>query len=213
MEQEQEKERTVARLLMFVQRDSFKPDWTSGLLLVPLLFACGQGAGVSLPPPDFEQTVAWVGESEHGLKVVAEPVYRHLMSVEDALDEAVMLQAQLKLPKAVSLMRLHLVGAAEALTASGELSCAGSEFKPLLRPEDLTPRGLNLWLGLVDGGPAPALGTQSRRSFLLQVDKEIEVDTLHWKGADISLDLRQRTWKGRERQVFLSPKPIEVNNE
>ena len=99
-----------------------------------------------------------------GLKVVAEPVYRHLMSVEDALDEAVMLQAQLKLPKAVSLMRLHLVGAAEALTASGELSCAGSEFKPLLRPEDLTPRGLNLWLGLVDGGPAPALGTQSRRS-------------------------------------------------
>jgi len=198
---------------MFVQRDFFKPDWAYGLLVLPLLFACGEDAGVNLPPPDFEQTVAWVGESEQGLKVVAEPVYRHLMSVEDGMDEEVMLHAQLKLPKAASLMRLHLVGAAEALTAAGELSGVGSEFKPLLRPQELTPRGLNLWLGLVDGGPVPELGTQSRRSFLLQVEPEIEVDTLHWEGADISLDLRQRTWKGRERQVYLSPKPIEANNE
>jgi len=178
-----------------------------------LSFSCAPSEAEHVETPDFEETIAWVGESANGLRVVAEPVFRHLMSQKNNYDEDRMLREQFALASDTRFVRVHLVGNGADLTGPGILGGADSPFVQLQKPEQLSARGQNLWSALVEGGPMPAADIVSRRSFLLKASADYDQQLLSWELGDNKLELERKSWRGRERQQFLTAEKAPNQNE
>lgn len=176
-----------------------------------LLWACSPEVPPENVRPDVEVRLAWTGEDEDGLRVVAEGLPDHRDVWAEALLEEDVLRESLGLEPAVALLRLHLIGPPEELLGAGRISISEREVFSLPPPSPgrEPARARLLRKGLVEGGPVPAGGGSElrRRTFLLSgaanfPDDEAE---LRWERGDRAVSLRPRLWKERERLDYLAP--------
>lgn len=154
------------------------------------------------------EALAWSGESEE-LGLVLEPLASVQQSSSSAISEREMLREQFELQPELDLMRLHMIGPADALAEVGQIQMDGVTYKAFPAADSSWPAAQRLlWEGVLRGLPvaeSSAPGARTRRSVIVASstapDSEIQIGKVVWARAAESTVLSRKVWSAAARRA------------
>ena len=184
--------------------------WTLvALLLVGLAPSCSKANDdKSVDIPDASMHVAWVGESESGIRLVLEAIAPPQDVANARFSEESMLRSRLPLEERSTLLRLHLFGNAADLQTAGEVQVGEQKLTTFGdAPGDLDVGQRLLWNSVLRGLPAPdpALESPLHRSVVLQADAatlDPPAGQATWSHQQMEVPLELRSWTEMDRGRF-----------
>ncbi len=154
------------------------------------------------------EALAWSGESEQ-LDLVLEPLAAVQQSSSSAISEREMLRERFELEPELDLMRLHMMGPADALAEVGQVQIDGVTYSAFPAADAALPAAQRLlWEGVLRGLPVAESelpGARTRRSVIVAAssapDPEIQSGKAVWTRADESVVLSRKVWSAAARRA------------
>lgn len=168
---------------------------------------CGEEPNSEVAVAAAGSALAWSGGTEE-IGLVLEPLAPVQQSSSSAISEREMLRERFQLQPGLELMRLHMIGSANALAEVGKIQLDGVTYTAFPAADSSLPAAQRLlWDGVLRGMPiagSSASGAPTRRSVILAATTEVradaQVDQAVWTRADESAVLSRKIWSAAARR-------------
>ncbi len=154
------------------------------------------------------EALAWSGETDQ-VGLVLEPLAAIQQSSSSAISEREMLRERFELNPELELMRLHMIGPADALAEVGQIQFDGVTYQAFPAADPQLPAAQRLlWDGVLRGLPvaeSAVPGARTRRSVIVSgnsaAQAPIQVDQAVWTRAEESAVLSRKVWSAAARRA------------
>jgi hypothetical protein len=154
------------------------------------------------------EALAWSGGTQD-IGLVLEPLAPVQQSSSSAISEREMLLKRFELLPELKLMRLHMIGPAEALAEVGQIEMEGVTYSAFPAADPSLPAAQRLlWDGVLRGLPladSSASGAPSRRSVIVAGSalprSDAQVGKAVWTRAEESAVLSRKIWSAAARRA------------
>lgn len=167
------------------------------------------------------RAIAWSGATSE-LGLILEPLAAVQQSNSSAISEHEMLRERFQLDAGLDLMRLHMIGPADALAEVGHVQMNGVTYSEFPAADSsMSAAKRLLWDGVLRGVPVaadPANGALHRRSVILVGDTALvpdrQIEQATWSRDEERAVLSRKTWSAAARRAHFdaataAPEPVE----